>query len=523
MTNAMLAAVARKRSGGGGITYFGTILADSPAGYWRLGEASGITAADASGNAHDGTYAPNSGGAWTGGTLGQTGALDADSDTSALFNGSTGIVDCGTSAALGLVTALSVECWIKTTNADGTANPIITKWLTSGSNYSFYLGRVGNLVSLYVGDLTHVDMSESLVNDGDWHHLVATVESSPSKVLRLYVDGIQQGTATWDSTGGTGAKLEIGGNEDVSGEWFDGTIDEPAVYDYTLTPAQIAAHHIAGRFGGSTFHLFFPTWTDGTTGALRGAHAGSDLNGWEVPVSFTPASVIGTGDYSIIKRGSTYFMCYSNTRTFLSNTPNFGVASSPDLVTWTEIATVDLSGASAPNYHCGGPDWFVDDDDSVHVIVQGVDDTGASFQFLMVEPDDDSMETWGTPSQVTWTSQPTKILDPFIVRIGSTYYLWYKNETTKYIEFATASSLLGPYTVDQSGDWAGWGSDVEGASLTELDDGRWLMICDRYTAGGLSWSVSDGPSFSGSSWTPLAYITLAGLTTPRHCTPFLIE
>src|SRR5947209_3843975 len=38
------------------VNYSVTVLADSPAGYWRLGEKSGTVAADLSGNNLSGTY-----------------------------------------------------------------------------------------------------------------------------------------------------------------------------------------------------------------------------------------------------------------------------------------------------------------------------------------------------------------------------------------------------------------------------------------------------------------------------------
>ena len=38
-------------------TYASTVLADSPVAYWRLGEASGSSAADSSGNGNGGSYA----------------------------------------------------------------------------------------------------------------------------------------------------------------------------------------------------------------------------------------------------------------------------------------------------------------------------------------------------------------------------------------------------------------------------------------------------------------------------------
>jgi hypothetical protein len=54
-------------------------VADSPLGYWRLGESSGSTALEGTHGYH-GTY-------FNSPTLAQTGALNLDGDTSVTFNG----------------------------------------------------------------------------------------------------------------------------------------------------------------------------------------------------------------------------------------------------------------------------------------------------------------------------------------------------------------------------------------------------------------------------------------------------
>src|SRR5258708_23704312 len=54
--------------------YSNVVLAKGPVGYWRLGEASGPTAADASGNGYDGTYLRNP-------AFGQTAAILNDPHT----------------------------------------------------------------------------------------------------------------------------------------------------------------------------------------------------------------------------------------------------------------------------------------------------------------------------------------------------------------------------------------------------------------------------------------------------------
>jgi hypothetical protein len=87
--------------------YVSTVLADNPLGYWRLGEATGPVAYDASPNYFDGAY--------TGGvTLAEPGALLTDTDTSALFDGATGYVNVGAHSAFNqLSNDFTIEAWHK--------------------------------------------------------------------------------------------------------------------------------------------------------------------------------------------------------------------------------------------------------------------------------------------------------------------------------------------------------------------------------------------------------------------------
>ncbi|AET61169.1 alpha l-arabinofuranosidase [Paenibacillus terrae HPL-003] len=70
---------------------------------------------------------------------------------------------------------------------------------------------------------------------------------------------------------------------------------------------------------------------------------------------------------------------------------------------------------------------------------------------------------WSAPVELAGIG--SNYIDTFIVKIGSTYHAFTKYETTKYIEYATALSLTGPYTFQGTGDWANWGSWVEGPAL----------------------------------------------------------
>ena len=84
-------------------TYASNVLADSPASYWRLGERSGTVAADSAGS--------NPGTIKSGVTLGQPGAITADTDTAMGFNGSTGYVSVPNSSSLNFSGDFSLEAW----------------------------------------------------------------------------------------------------------------------------------------------------------------------------------------------------------------------------------------------------------------------------------------------------------------------------------------------------------------------------------------------------------------------------
>jgi hypothetical protein len=215
-----------------------TILADAPSAWWRLGELSGTSAADSSGNAHPGTH----NGAIT---PGQAGATLGDNNASALYAG--GYTQVGDPAALRLFSQITLEAWIKTTAAaDATNQPILTRWLGAGSALSWYFGKVGSTLALYTS-AAHVAAAFTLVNDSAWHHVAAVAEPLPGGLLRLYVDGTERANAAWSATQTGTADWRISGNNDAAGEAWLGSLDEVAIYPAPLNARRILAHYNAGK------------------------------------------------------------------------------------------------------------------------------------------------------------------------------------------------------------------------------------------------------------------------------------
>ena len=118
-------------SSGGGTGYSQTVLADSPRAYWRLGEASGTSAADASGNGRTGSYVASP-------TLGVPGALTGDSNTAVGFNGSSQYVNVPYMAALNPA-QFTVEAWAFVTGGVGTYRSLVTSRDYSTNNARGYV------------------------------------------------------------------------------------------------------------------------------------------------------------------------------------------------------------------------------------------------------------------------------------------------------------------------------------------------------------------------------------------------
>ncbi|MET7473657.1 AbfB domain-containing protein [Streptomyces sp. NPDC005648] len=216
-------------------------------------------------------------------------------------------------------------------------------------------------------------------------------------------------------------------------------------------------------------------------------------------------------DASVFKHTNGYYYLTYTTHTWQDVSTTIGFARSSDRVDWTflydyTVPITDLSRAWAP-------EWFVDGDGGVYVIVScSTADDEWIFTPYALKAADSALTAWGSP--VALSGIGANHIDTYIVRIGSTYHAFTKNETAKYIEYGTASSLTGPYMISRTGDWAGWGSYREGPSVVRLDNGAWRIFFDGYGDGTYYYSDSYD---TFATWTaPKALPSVSG--TARHFT-----
>ena len=267
------------------------IMADNPVAYWRLGERSGRVAYDYSGNSNQGIY---SGGV----TLGHVGALtgSGDSDAAVLFNGSTGQITVNDSNSLDMTTG-SYEFWLKTT-ATAPSLAILSK---GAGNYQVYMN--GGDIFVAAKGSCNLAKSSVVVNDGVLHHVVAIINGSAGKV---YVDGVNRTTVGLScSIAPNTTALSIASNSGAN--FFSGVLDEVAIYNYVLSPTQIANHYNAGLGAGWWYcqsqSLLNSSYGNFLSAIYNGSTAQIFTNG-QVECSVTPSTTY-TGSLGSTFAGAT--------------------------------------------------------------------------------------------------------------------------------------------------------------------------------------------------------------------------
>jgi len=215
--------------------YRAAVTGDGPVGYWRLGESSGTSAADAAGS-NTGTYR-------NGVATGAAGLTSDTADRAASFDGANDSVAVPGAAGLSPATTVTVEAWIRPTTLPGAGN--FASVVTKAESYSLqFNGPRLEFTTMLNGARRRVQAAAGAIVAGQTYHVVGTYDGSTQ---RLYVNGTQVATAAFTGAVGTNATQLVLGSWDTGSEFFSGTIDDVAVYNKVLTAASIANHYNQGR------------------------------------------------------------------------------------------------------------------------------------------------------------------------------------------------------------------------------------------------------------------------------------
>ncbi|HEY8589239.1 MAG TPA: LamG domain-containing protein [Naasia sp.] len=216
--------------------YATKVRADGATRYWPLGEASGTAVLDWAGT--DDAVAS------AGVTRGTAGAIAGSPvGTASTFSGDvTGLASTRTLTAG--TNSFGLEAWIKTTSTTG--GKIVGFGNSStGTSTSYdrhlYMDAAGTAhFGVYPGT-TKILASPTALNDGQWHHLVGNLSAAG---MELYVDGLRVAAdPTVTTAQAYSGYWRIGGDSAWAGDnWFDGVIDDVAVYGSPLSKTNVEAH-----------------------------------------------------------------------------------------------------------------------------------------------------------------------------------------------------------------------------------------------------------------------------------------
>jgi hypothetical protein len=152
------------------------------------------------------------------------------------FNGSSQYITTGVDSSDISMTNTSFSCWVNFTATSGTI-------MDNGGAVSSGRGLVLETGSGYIvwqqangtsGQSTSITSASNSYNDGNWHHVVGTIDGS--RVMKLYIDGnVESSTPTANSSATSPLyTLEIGRRAFYNSQYFYGWIDQVRIFNRVL-------------------------------------------------------------------------------------------------------------------------------------------------------------------------------------------------------------------------------------------------------------------------------------------------
>ena len=237
------------------------VLADNPAGYWRLGETNGTVAVNS------GWIAGTGDGQYLGGVVnGVAGPCPPvfngfeSGNLAARFNGSGARVEIPYTPDLNPSAAFTVEAWVRPASTNSSTGVPVSSMYVSGSRrlgYSLYQNNsdAPNQWEFRLGNNSGIIASAhgGTPDTNQWQYLAGVYDGSTAQ---LYVNGSLAASATlnWAFAPNNSAKLIIGGRSD--GYYFAGDVDEVSVIARALSAAEITTRYQMATNGVAATNVF---------------------------------------------------------------------------------------------------------------------------------------------------------------------------------------------------------------------------------------------------------------------------
>ena len=280
-----------------------------------------------------------------------------------------------------------------------------------------------------------------------------------------------------------------------------GLSDISTSVDATLTAAKkdISRVETVAEDNGYVFANFLGNGTGYESLSMFYSPDGKTLFGGENNPVYTPADGYGLRDPSIIYWNDRFYVTYT---TRDGQNKDIAIASSATghAGSWSLVTKVNVS--AAPGLEKAWAPEFVIDGSSVYIFFSRL--TSNIGSMFYVKATNTALSSWSAPVKSSWTDEPGHHIDGVPVKSAEDgkWYLFYTTGTD--INRAVATSLTTPWTTDKVGNWAGWGTGIEGPTMVR-DNGKYRIYFDRFIAGtGLHYSESS--SLNGPWSTPVRVV-----------------
>jgi hypothetical protein len=206
----------------------------------------------------------------------------------------------------------SISAWVKPA-AIGSDLAVVSKRPSGGIGWYFLLDSSGQPYMILDGGATGAEFRGSALTAGVWSHVCMVWDADGTGAASngvIYINGVAGTTIVLDTLAATilNANDVSIGSESGGGSYFNGDLDDVAVFDSALTPAQVAAIYGGGVPGDVMPYEPIVVWRMGDDGAYPdivgqiGDGARNDADASTVVPVDMPQSIDfdGTDDYILI-------------------------------------------------------------------------------------------------------------------------------------------------------------------------------------------------------------------------------
>ncbi len=299
-----------------------TTASCAPIGQWNFEEGTGQTINDTSGSGNSGTLNDAGPGRWITGKIGK--ALRFYNNTSENVNfGDIHDFDDGQS--------FSISGWVRDLTSGDNSTVIAKKNGSNSTQSGFSLAiNPSELLIFRVSDGSNQCLanSDTGLTINQWYHFTAVFEDSTTDSVKMYINGALKDTDCEIDLGNIGGPNLRFGSESDQQVPFSGDLDNIRIYNYALSPAQVAweynygkptVHYKFDECQGTTLYDTSKTRINGTI-VIGGSGSQSTAGNCETASTAWGNGASGKRNYSLNFDGTDDYISFDPTNAFTTTT-----------------------------------------------------------------------------------------------------------------------------------------------------------------------------------------------------------